>query len=50
MLARLHHGTYNKTSGQLEFTGSTTIDNWISIFRKVGYIYDDSGAASTTGR
>ena len=43
-------GTYNKTSGQLEFTGSTTIDNWISIFRKVGYIYDDSGAAASTTR
>lgn len=43
-------GTYNKTTGQLKFTGSTSLANWIDIFRKVGYIYNDNGVAASTTR
>jgi len=41
---------YDKSSGELEFSGTTTLANWINIFRKVGYIYDSSGTASTGTR
>ena len=43
-------GTYNKTTGQLTFTGSTSLTNWTNIFRKVGYIYDHSSTAASTSR
>ena len=39
-------GVYNKSTGQLVFSGSTTEANWISIFAKVGYIHDNSGTPS----
>ena len=41
---------YDKSSGELKFSGTTTLANWIDIFRKVGYIYDSSGSASTGTR
>jgi hypothetical protein len=41
---------YDKSSGELKFSGTTTLANWIDIFRKVGYIYDNSGTASTGTR
>lgn len=41
---------YNKGTGQLTFTGSASLADWITIFRKVGYIYDSSGVASPTTR
>ena len=31
---------YDKSSGELVFSGTTSLANWISIFQKVGYIYD----------
>ena len=43
-------GVYNKTTGQLIFSGSTTEANWISIFAKVGYIHDASGTPSNGTR
>ena len=39
---------YDKSSGELVFTGSTTLTNWISTFKKVGYIYDDNGSSGAT--
>lgn len=43
-------GVYNKSTGQLVFSGSTTEANWISIFGKVGYIHDASGTPSSGTR
>ncbi len=41
-------GVYDKSAGQLVFSGTTSLANWISIFKKVGYIYDDNGSSGAT--
>ena len=41
---------YDKSSGELVFSGSTSLANWISIFKKVGYIYDNDNASSVNTR
>ena len=43
-------GSYDKTNGQLSFSGSASLANWASIFQKVGYIYDDNSTAASTTR
>ena len=35
-------GFYDKTIGQMTFSGSTTEANWINVFKKVGYIFDNT--------
>ena len=37
-------GFYDKDIGQMTFSGSTTEANWINIFKKVGYIYDNTSS------
>lgn len=41
---------YYKSSGQLTFSGSTSLSNWISVFKKVGYIFDDNGSNPNSTR
>jgi len=41
---------YSKSSGELTFSGTTSLANWIDIFTKVGYIYDSTGSADTGTR
>ena len=43
-------GLYDKVTGQLTFTGSITEANWINVFKKVGYIYDNSTTPSNGTR
>ena len=43
-------GVYNKTTGQLTFSGSITEANWINVFKKVGYIYDNSSTPANGSR
>lgn len=41
---------FDKTSGELTFSGSTTLDNWITIFKKVGYIFDSDNSTDNGTR
>ena len=41
---------YFSSSGVLRFYGTTTEDNWVDIFKKVAYIYNSSGSASSNTR
>ena len=39
------NATYDKSSGELTLRGTTTLANWITAFKHVGYIYDDNGSS-----
>lgn len=39
---------YDPTTGIMRFYGSTTEANWISLFKRVGYIFDGGSNASST--
>ena len=43
-------GFYDKTIGQMTFSGSTTEANWINVFKKVGYIYDNTSTPDNGSR
>ena len=43
-------GVYDKDTGQLTFSGSTTEANWINIFKKVGYMYDNTSSPDNGSR
>ena len=40
---------YDKSSGELKFTGSAVLSDWITVFKKVGYIYASSDNTTATG-
>ena len=44
----IDNATYDKSSGELVFKGTTTLANWIEIFKLVGFIYDDNGTPTNT--
>ena len=44
----IDNATYDKSSGELVFKGTTTLANWIEVFKLVGYIYDDNGTPTNT--
>ena len=41
---------YDKSSGELDFTGTTTLANWIGLFKKVGYIFDSDNSTDNGTR
>ena len=42
--------SYSTSSGVLRFYGTTSEANWVNIFKKVGFIYNSTGAVGQTNR
>ena len=42
--------SYSTISGVLRFYGTTSEANWVNIFKKVGFIYNSTGAIGQTNR
>ena len=42
--------SYSTSSGVLRFYGTTSEANWVNIFKKVGFIYNSTGAIGQTNR